>query len=128
MSIRDLWETRVRDRELFKLEFLIPGPPELRTVLMSPEIKELVTPPWVENEIGDRCARLREELENILAGNPLVVCWTPRRGREHHQIGRLEPTEDNLFDIRSVDPPPALRVLFHFAEKDVLVTHLCSPR
>jgi len=128
MSIRDVWEKRVRDHELFKLDFLIPGPPELRIVLMSPEINALVAPPWPENEIGERCARLRGELENILAGKPLVVCWTPRKGREHHQIGRLEPIEDNLFDIRSVDPKPGLRIPFHFAEKDVLVAHLCSPR
>jgi hypothetical protein len=128
MSIRDLWEKRVQDHELFKLDFLIPGPPEARVVLMSPEMRDLVIGPWPETEMGDRCARLRGDLENILAGARVVICWTPHKGREHHQIGRLAPVEDNLFDIRSVCPSPGLRVLFHFAEKDVLVTHLCSPR
>jgi hypothetical protein len=32
-----------------------------------------------------------------------------------------------MFDLRSVDEP-GLRLLFHFAERDVLVAHVCSPR
>jgi hypothetical protein len=126
--MRELWKKRVQDGELFKLGFLIPGPPERRTVLLSPDMNRLVSGPWEDTEMGTRCARLRAELENILAGEPLVVCWTPGKGREHHQIGRLHPSEDNIFDIRSVDPSPALRIICHFAEKDVLIAHLCCPR
>ncbi len=129
MSIRELWQRRVQDKELFKLEFLIAGRSEKRTVLLSPEINKLVSPPWPDTEMGIRCAQLRAEMEDILAGERLVVSWAPAgKARDYHQIARLEPLEDNIFDIRSVEPPPALRILFHFAEKDVLVTHFCSPR
>jgi hypothetical protein len=91
-------------------------------------MNELVSEPWPDTEMGIRCARLRAQMEDILAGKRLVVCWVPGKGRDHHQIGRLEPFEDNIFDVRSVDPSPALRVFFHFAERDVLVMHLCHPR
>jgi hypothetical protein len=128
MSIRQAWKLHIGNNELFKLGFLVPGPPEKRVVLLSPELNTLISGPWPHNSAAERCARLRADLENILAGNPLVVCWQPYKAGRHHQIGRLEPIEDNIFDIRSIDPSPGLRVLFHFAEKDVLVLHVCNPR
>lgn len=128
MSIRQIWEKRVREGELFRLEFLIAGGLHRRIVLLSPEMNDLVSEPWENDEMGHRRARLRADLENIMAGERLVVCWTPGKARQRHQIGRLEPLDDNIFDIRSSNPAPGLRVLFHFAEKDVLVAHLCSPR
>jgi hypothetical protein len=45
MSIRELWKRRVQDQELFKLGFLIPGPPERRTVLLSPTMNNLFAAP-----------------------------------------------------------------------------------
>lgn len=127
MSIREQWKERVKEGRLFKLGFLIPGLAEKRTVLMSSEINALVSGPWTDNLMGDRCAKLRANLENILAGNRLTVCWEPFEADRRHQIGRLHPVEDGVFDIRSVDKP-GLRVFFQFAEKDVLVLFTCSPR
>lgn len=126
--MQGLWKERIQAGELFKLDFLIPGRSEVRTVLLSPELHGLVYGPWENSPMGERCARLRAELENLLAGEPVTVCWTPGKARSDHQIARLDPAEDDLFDLRSVDPSPGLRVLFHFAAKDVIVTHLCSPR
>ena len=127
MSIREKWIARVGEGRLLKLGFMIPGPPERRTVLMSPEINRLVSGPWEDTTMGDRCARLRANLENIVSGSKLTVCWEPFKGRRYHQIGRLDPPQDFIFDIRCVNEP-GLRVTFHFAERDVLITHLCSPR
>lgn len=127
MSIRDEWLARIGEGRLFKLCYLNPGPPERRTVLMSAEINRLVSGPWESTLMGDRCARLRANLENIMSGARLTVCWDPFKARDYHQIGRLHPPQDFMFDIRSVDQP-GLRATFHFAEKDVLIVHLCSPR
>lgn len=127
MSIRAEWIARVQEGRLFKLGFLIPGPPERRTVLMSPEVNRLLTGDWANDLMADRCARLRVDLESILAGERQNVCWAPFKGRHYHKIGRLDPPQDFMFDLRSIDEP-GLRLLFHFAEKDVLVTHICCPR
>jgi hypothetical protein len=127
MSIREKWLGRAREGRLLKLGFLIPGPPERRTVLMSPEINRLVSGPWEDTVMGDRCARLRANLENIVSGSKMTVCWEPFKGRRQHQIGRLSPPQDFMFHVRCVEEP-SLRVTFHFAERDVLVAHLCSPR
>jgi hypothetical protein len=128
MPIRELWKKRVQDGELVKLSFLIPGPAEGRTVLLSPEIDALISGPWEDGEMRNRCYRLRVDLENILSGAGLTYCDIPREAKEKHQIGRLDPVEDNIFDIRSVEPSPGLRIIFHFVEKDVLVLHTCRPR
>jgi hypothetical protein len=45
---------------------------------------------------------------------------TPRKHDEAF-LGRLEPTTLSVFDIRSRDPKPSLRVLGRFARPDVFV-------
>lgn len=112
---------------LTPLIFLVPGRPEKRTVLMTEQVVRLVSGPWDDELMEDRCNRLRADLENILAGEPLRVCWQPFKGEQFHQIGRLDKIEEEIWDIRSVDKP-GLRVFFRFAEKDVLVATNCSPR
>ena len=94
---------------------------------MSQEINDLVSGPWSSDLMEDRCYRLRANLESILAGDLLNVCWEPYKGKPHHHIGRLDKPEEEIWDIRSVDQP-GLRTLFRFAEEDVLVAFTCSPR
>lgn len=127
MSIREECIAQVRSGALFRLGFLVPGRPEKRTVLMSQEINNLVSGPWDNNLMEDRCSRLRANLESILAGALLNVCWEPYEGEVKHQIGRLDKPEEEIWDIRNVDKP-GLRVFFRFAETDVLVALNCSPR
>jgi hypothetical protein len=127
MSIRKEWLSHVKDGTLFRLGFLVPGRPEKRTVLMSQEINKLVSGPWTSDFMEDRCNRLRANLEGILAGDRLTVCWEPYAGRRWHQLGRLDKPGEEIWDIRSVDKP-GLRTLFRFAETDVIVALTCSPR
>lgn len=127
MSIRTEYIEHVRQGRLHRLGFLVPGRPEKRTVLMSQEINDLVSGPWSSDLMEDRCNRLRANLESILAGDGLNVCWEPYEGKPIHQIGRLDKPEEEIWDIRSVDKP-GLRMLFRFAEKDAIVVFTCSPR
>lgn len=127
MSIRPEYIGHVREGRLYRLGFLVPGRPEKRTVLMSQEINNLVSGPWFSDLMEDRCNRLRANLESILAGDRLNVCWEPYKGRPYHHIGRLAEQDEEIWDIRSVDRP-GLRTLFRFAEKDVIVAFTCSPR
>jgi len=77
--------------------------------------------------MGQRCARLRADLENIVTAEHVTVCWDPFKAR-NEQIGRLNPVQDEVWDLRSQEPPPGLRVFFRFALKDVLVALTCAPR
>ncbi len=128
MSIRKDWTELVADGQLVKLGFAIPGPPEGRTVLMTSEVAGLIDGPWDDTVMGDRCARLRANLETFLSGSRMTVCWEPFKGKDHHQLGRLNPITDGVWDLRSVDPSPGLRLFFCLAEKDVMIAFLCSPR
>ena len=127
MSIRRELGERIKEERLLKLGFLIPGRPERRTILMASEISDLVLGPWDDSKMGERCARLRANLESFLAGDLINVCWEPFRASKRHQIGRLRPVEEGVWDVRSIDSP-GLRVFFCLAEKDVMVALTCSPR
>jgi hypothetical protein len=51
---------------------------------------------------------------------------TPFDAREA-QLGRLDPSEDSVFDFRSKEKP-GLRLFCRFAERNVLVAFTCAPR
>lgn len=128
MSIRDEIKHRISEGRLFLFQPKIPGGRVVRTIVMSTEINDLVNEPWPEGPEGVRRSFLRTDLEYFIGGGRINVCWEVGKGREHHQLGRLSPPEDEIWDYRSVTPPPALRLFCRFAEKDVLVVLTCSPR
>jgi hypothetical protein len=125
MSIRAEWQRLVREERLYALD-PYPGDPKARTVLMAPRINELVSGPWDDQLMGDRCARLLAGLQGLVRGDRLIVCMTPFKAREA-QLGRLDPTGDSVFDFRSKDKP-GLRLFSRFAERNVLVAFTCAPR
>ena len=110
MSIRDEINHRIGEERLFRLAPLVVGDKKARTVLMSVEINSMVNGPWLDGAEGNRCARLRADLENFVSGEPITVCWEPFKGREVHQIARLDKVEEEVWDYRSVEPAPGLRV------------------
>jgi len=125
MSIRAEWQKLVADGELFRLEPL-PGDPDERTVLMSPEVNELLTKQMPEGPDANRRSRLLATLQGIVAGRRIVACMTPFEAREA-QVGLLDPIDDAVFDIRCQDKP-AIRVFCRFLEKDVLFAATYRPR
>jgi len=129
MSIRDQINIRLNENpaRLFRLKPLNEKDPKRRTVLMSQEIAGLVYGPWTLGPMGNRCARLRGDLENLITAEHITVCWEPFEGR-NEQIGKLCPVRDEIWDLRSQDPPPGLRVFFRFAERVTFVALNCAPR
>ena len=127
MSIRDEINNRVSEHRLTRLIPVNQKDPRRRTVLMSEEITGMVMGPWVEGPMGERCGRLRADLENFVTGERVTVCLTPREAKDA-QIARLEPVEDEVWDFRCQEPSPGLRVFCRFAEKDILVAMTCYPR
>jgi len=117
----------MKEERLFRLEPSIPGDPEERTVLMSVEINQLLTGPWPSETMRRRCGRLRGDLESFLKGEHVTVCWDPFQAK-NAKMGRLHPITDELWDLRSQDPKPGLRVFCRFALTDVLVALTCSRR
>jgi hypothetical protein len=125
MSIREEWKKLVSEGELFRLAPL-DGDRKARTVLLSAEMWELLERQMEEGEEANRRSRLLATLQNIVAGRRLKVCLEPYSARKAN-IGRLDPVEESVFDIRCQDKP-AVRVFCRFLEKDVLLAVTCRPR
>lgn len=125
MSIRREWVGHVEAKRLYKIN-PFPGDRDARTVLVSEEINALISGPWDEQEAGVRCGKLLAKLQRIVRGETLVVCMEPFAAR-NAAMGRLDPIDDSIFDIRDRDEP-GLRVFCRFAERDVLVASVCAPR
>jgi hypothetical protein len=128
MSIHDGINDRIGDQRICRLVPHNKKDPRQRTVLMSQEITEMVDGPWQDGLMGDRCARLRADLENFVTGARMTVCWEPFEAKKEAQIGRLDPIGDEVWDFRCQEPSPGLRVFCRFADKDILVALTCYPR
>ena len=121
MSIQDEIRTLCEDKRLFLLENILRHLPTFRHLLVVPELYALTeTGPWDSVTQERRFRRLRANLDEFTRGATLTVEWNPYEARDAY-FGRLDRIEDEVWDIRSRDPAPAIRVLGSFADKDVFV-------
>ncbi len=127
MSIRDEINRRLAEGALFLLQPVIAGDPVHRTMLISPEIGHFLSGPWDTVSEERRANRLRADLERFITGQFIGLCLTPYQAKTAY-MGRLDRPEDEVWDIRSVDPSPALRVFGRFADTDVFTALLWQPR
>jgi hypothetical protein len=129
MSIRDEITARVGETppRLYRLERALKSDPESRSMFLSGELKTLLDGPWTDQELRYRAGRLRADLEEFIKGAQLAVCLEPFAAKTAY-MGRLAPIEDSVWDIRSRDPSPALRVVGLFAEADLFIALRWAPR
>lgn len=121
MSIRDEISNRCQEGKLRYLPVAIRGLPTVRYLFVTPEIFRLVeTGPWDGVAEEKRFGRLRADLDDFTRGAKLTVEWEPYEARAAY-FGRLDPIQDEVWDIRSRDPSPAIRVLGSFADCDLFV-------
>jgi hypothetical protein len=121
MSIRDEITSRVEEGRLFYLPPLIQSQPVVRSMFIGEALVDAVTPPWEESSEGFRLSRLRADLDAFTEGRLISIAATPFKKPSSAYIARVYPPEDEVWDIRSRDPKPAIRVLGCFAETDVFV-------
>ncbi len=126
MSILDEINKRVADGSL---SILGPaqGDPFKRTLALTPGLVGLLTGPWPDLIIERRCGKLRADLEYFVKGEPIAMSLTPYEHKTAF-MGRLDKPQDEVWDIRSRDPDPGLRVFGRYAALDVFVAMICAPR
>lgn len=121
MSIYDELRVRVKEGRLF----WVP-PPELpgamlrRQLYISSEIKRLVDGPWKDSEWEERCGYLESDLHRFVLGEMIPVRIPPSKSVDAY-MAKLEPSNDETWEIRSRDPLPQLRLFGSFAGKDCFV-------
>jgi hypothetical protein len=127
MSIHQEIKARCDERRLFRLELEIPGDPIERSMVLSEEVRSLLTGPWQGGALQYRSGRLRADLEEFIKGETISVCLRPFEATSAY-MARLAPIEDSAWDIRSRDPKPALRVVGFFAATDIFIALRWAPR
>jgi hypothetical protein len=90
-------------------------------LFVSEELGQIVLPPWDASPKGLRFSQLRAQLDTFTAGGLISVAQEPFTKPKATYMARVDPAADEVWDIRSVDPRPAIRVLGCFAETDLFV-------
>jgi hypothetical protein len=120
MSIRDEIRECLDDGRLRLLSPTLPHDPVVRYVFASEEIAELVEGPWPDKGWEVRCARLRMDFDVFIRGDVIAVAEQCSKNKTAY-MARLFPGCDEVWEIRSRDPSPSLRVFGRFSELDVFI-------
>jgi hypothetical protein len=122
MSIRDEINSRVSEGRLFQLRPLIESDEVKRSMFVSEKLFSKLHPEADgPNSFDARNALLRADLERFINGSEITVARNPFKKSKKCYLAPVDPTRLGIWDIRSVDPRPGLRVLGCFSEKDVFV-------
>lgn len=121
MSIRDEIKARCDEGRLCKISPAMPTSPEVRVLYVCPEINRLlVVGPWADPKQEVRWGRLRADLDFFIEGGLVQVPTDPRRAGNAY-MAQLQPASDEVWEIRSRDPKPSLRIFGRFAERDLFI-------
>ena len=116
MSIRDEINHRCGEGRLFSLEPALPGIKLARTIFVSEDVNNAL-----RRNDDIRFGMLRGQLDTLIGGGLISVAEDPYDKDKTAYIARLDPISDEAWQIRSIDPKPAIRVFGHFAETNVFV-------
>jgi len=110
------------EKRLFQVMPMLPGSPVERLLLASEEVYGLVAGPWDAKLEPERLGRLWQDFDRFVLGRLITVALdNPYRKPKATYLSRLDPTADEVWEIRSCDPAPAIRVFGRFAEVDTLI-------
>jgi len=98
-------------------------------MFVTPEIMEVVNPQnWTDDEEGIRFSRLRADIDHFTQGGRITICEGPYNKPKSTYLARTDPITDEVWDIRSRDPRPGIRVLGSFSECNTFVALVWSFR
>lgn len=123
MSIRDVVSTWLAD-PASDWSWHYPAMPSgemKRYMLVSKQLRSAMLGPWKNAEQEKRLAQLRGDLDAFVLGQRISVANHPYEKDKTAYIARVDPVHKEIWDIRSIDPKPGIRVLGCFAEVNVFV-------
>lgn len=131
MSIHDATKAQVTallGNRLFVLPPLIPSDPSVRTLFVSREVRDDVTPPWPDNYDGYRLSVFRGTLDAFTRGDLISVSEDPFDKPPNTFLARVHPVGEEVWDIRCSGGNPQIRCFGRFLGKDVFVALTWSYR
>jgi len=123
MSICATLMRLLRRHRLFELESLFTGNDTARTMIVSPDILAVVTPPFSDTEHGRRLGEFRAWLDNFLEGGEVSVAEDPQQKPPDAMLARVTPVEDEFWSVRVTEPEDTagIRSLGGFGAKDKFI-------
>jgi hypothetical protein len=124
MSIREeikYWLDQEHQR-LFEVLPTLPGDPLERFMFASDDINRLLWGPWKSPTEERRCGQLWAATDMFVTGRNITMALDdPYSKPRTTYMARLDPLQDEVWEIRVWDPKPGMRVFGRFAERDVFI-------
>lgn len=122
MSIHVSIEDAVARGLLFLVEPTMQSEPMNRALYASPTVHRLTTGPWADEAEQYRSGQLRADFDRFVEGRLVPVALdSPHKKPKDTYLSRMDPAEDEVWQIRSRAPRPAIRVFGRFAYRDCFV-------
>ena len=122
MSIANQIEYWVRNGTLIPIEPTLPSGLIIRRLYATPDVNRLISGPWRDTQEEIRCGRLRQDFDRFIERRPISLAIDdPYKKDKTAYLARLSPSADEVWEIRSRDPKPAIRVFGRFAICDTFI-------
>ena len=102
------------------MESRLTGEDTVRILFVSAEVRDAVSEPFT----GPRkklLAEFRENLDAFLEGGEMSVGENPHDKDAYALIARVDPVQDEFWDMRVTAPKPGIRAFGGFAELDTFI-------
>lgn len=93
----------------------------LRHIFINEEINSLLVGPWLSVEWEERCGYLRADLDRFVQGGLIPIAKLPLNGGRHSYMRQLFRWREEVWEIRSRDPQPGIRIMGRFADTDIFI-------
>jgi hypothetical protein len=91
----------------------------MREIYASEEVMMAVADPFGgDGEAADHLSEFRQTMDAFLEGGEFSVSEDPYNKPSDAMLARVDPVEDEIWDIRSITPHPGIRCLGAFHSKD----------
>jgi hypothetical protein len=124
MSLGDEINAHVQatPQRLVRLPPLFGSTPAVRTMIVAPDIYRVAQPDaWPNNRKGQRLGQMRTDLDRFTKGDRISIALFPKKKPQSTYLARLDPVMNEVWDIRSIDPKPGIRVLGRFSDYDTFI-------
>lgn len=99
-----------------------------RKIYVGEELFWLISSVHSNPILMTRSGTLRADLDHFSQGGLISVAQDPFKGGKAAYIKQLHPTYKEIWEIRSRNPDPGLRVFGRFADTDIFIALSCHMR
>lgn len=92
-----------------------------RHMYLSEEIYSLLAGPWQSIEEEERCGYLHADLDRFVHGGLIPVAERPFLRGKSAYMRQLFRWREEVWEIRSRDPKPGIRVLGRFTDTNIFI-------